>query len=300
VASTAQTLVLLRLFRLSGAQPLAHEKESSSYSQRTLSLLGLLCTAASLGVFAWLWSRSRTPYEQAHNSVTPHYTTDNENKLVNDSVLTDMPPAPPNHNDSNGSADNTPPWKKVIEVLAVITGIALLGVNILLWRSSKEALKLTREQVHTGQRAYLIFHAATLEKPPAINESPHATLTLTNSGETPAVDVLGRSVLMILDADPINVDYGLLPISPLAKGQDMKLNAILFPPLTAEEFVAITVDDIDAISKGLVPTKHPRLYLFGTAHYKDVFNGLGEAEFCAVYIASQKIFASCPTHNTMK
>ena len=68
----------------------------------------------------------------------------------------------------------------------VVAVMALVG-GWFLWAQ----LALTREQIHVGQRAYVMAHGAELKNPLTIGKPLHAGIDLTNYGQTPAIEVVG-------------------------------------------------------------------------------------------------------------
>jgi hypothetical protein len=161
-------------------------------------------------------------------------------------------------------------------------------------------LSLTREQVHTGQRAYLVFHHPVLDNPLAINSSTQITIDLLNSGQTPAKDVHAIAVANIFSSFPNTINYGaLIPMGAVGANQTMKLGAAT-PLLQSSDFDDVIADPLIFGANSITMTNRPKLYILAKAQYADVFGGSGEAEFCAVYWASKKIFTSCFSHNEIK
>jgi hypothetical protein len=162
---------------------------------------------------------------------------------------------------------------------------------------------IASDAMRVGQRAYLVFHHATLDGPPTANKKLVAAIQMRNSGQTPAVDVSYSIGLQVLDSYPTDIKYGkLIPASPIGSGQELVLKAWLLPNLTAKDMGEITAQSFAFGNNKLTITTHPQLYLYGIVHYKDVFGGDGTSEFCDVYVylGDSEVLAGCPTHNDLQ
>lgn len=178
--------------------------------------------------------------------------------------------------------------------------LGILGVGIIYCIVTGGLWWLQREAVHTGQRAYLIFHHAILDKALAIGESPHVTIDLLNSGQTPAQNVRYNLALQILSSPPVTITHGaLIPSGDIGANQTFKLNAESLP-LKGGEFDDVTADPFAFGNNSFTVINRPKLYLYGIVQYDDVFGGHDQSEFCAVYFAKENGFPGCSAHNTVK
>jgi flagellar basal body-associated protein FliL len=194
-----------------------------------------------------------------------------------------------------------------IQIAAVVVAGIYVGLTLLLWRATKAAVNLTREQVHTGQRAYIIVEHPTFTQPLAVNQQIKITIEIRNTGQTPALQMRSIAVVDVLMDEPGTVTYATPEtVSNLGAGQTGKAHAGRVNRLTDDEFNQITSKDefsMDGTNTVLTITRHKHVYVYGKITYKDVFGGDGETEFCTVYIASEGpegSFVGCKSHHSIK
>jgi len=181
-----------------------------------------------------------------------------------------------------------------IQLGILVVGVAYCIITYGLW-------DLSRQAIHSGQRAYLVFHAPTLNEPLAVGGTPQVSLDLVNSGQTPAQNVRYSLALQVLPSYPLNITWGPLNMAGgMGASQTIKLKAEL-APLKQADFDDITADPFIVGATGF-PTvvNRPKLYIYGVVQYDDVFSGHGQSEFCAVYWSSKNAFPGCPVHNDIK
>jgi hypothetical protein len=191
-------------------------------------------------------------------------------------------------------------WRFSVEVLTLVVISIYTGIAYHQWDEMRKAVNLTREQVHVGQRAYLVFNQPVLDNPrPTIGKLLSATIELTNSGQTPA---LGAKVFLDLHMRPSeDITYGeLTPLASIGAGRTMRLHVSMESVLSAEDLTNVMADLPSLKGNALTIPLGSRLYLHGIVRYKDVFKGDGESEFCAAYIGSRNAFAGCRTHGDLK
>jgi hypothetical protein len=184
-----------------------------------------------------------------------------------------------------------PSWQKLAEVCVALATVGLLVVNIFQFR-------LTREQVHIGQRAYLVFQHSALEGEPSIGSHPHATVEIANSGLTPATDIFYSAGFDIVDSPELVTMGPERPSGYIGSGGKQTISAKLLTPITEEQFKAITTEEFVLENNRLIINQTPHLYLRAFVRYKDVFGASGETTVCSVY--AQKTFVSCSTDNDLK
>ena len=131
-------------------------------------------------------------------------------------------------------------------------------------------LGLLKEQIHTGQRAYVLVGKATLNQLLVAGQQSVVTLEFKNSGQTPAIDVSFAGEILI-QADVPTISVTRAP------------NAYMFPIGAGEIAMPLywvtpsqaTVDD--------VAKKVKRVFLVGRIFYKDVFGKNNTTDFCLMY-----------------
>jgi len=141
---------------------------------------------------------------------------------------------------------------------------------------------LTREQVHLGQRAYLVFQHPQLKQELGVGQFPEIHVELTNSGQTPALDITYG--LEVFIGDTPHVPAAPIQIGYLGAGQKSDLVSKKLTPLTQEQFDMIS--KIEAESDGKVITMHKVKHLFVVGHvvYRDVFGKKGDTTLCAALV----------------
>jgi uncharacterized repeat protein (TIGR01451 family) len=191
-----------------------------------------------------------------------------------------------------------------IQVAAVVVAAIYAGLTLLLLLTTKDAVKLTREQVHIGQRAYVIVEHPTFTEPLAIGQPIKVTVELKNTGQTPAIQLRTVVVVDVLLDEPKDISYPTPEtVSTIGAGQIKKVHAGRLNRLNEDEFKDVTSKDefsVDGANTVLTITQHRHVYVYGRVVYKDIFNGDGETEFCGVYIAFENDFVGCKSHHAMK
>jgi hypothetical protein len=199
-----------------------------------------------------------------------------------------------------------PWWRKAVQIIGVILGAGALGVNVLLWISTEKAVKLTRQQVHIGQRAYVIVEKARFTKPPIVGEGLSIELTLKNTGQTPAINIKPHAVIDFWEngAQPFGtpVVFGNISVFPLGSDQTRDFVAVTTEPVTQKDMDAAMQDDarIDPAKGTVVLGGFKHLSIHAILTYTDVFGGQGETQFCGWYSFSAQTFVGCPNFNSIK
>jgi hypothetical protein len=162
-------------------------------------------------------------------------------------------------------------------------------------------LSLTREQIHAGERGYLVYHGATLKTPLKEGQMTEVEIRLTNSGQTPAKEVFNTLDVGVFDAcPPAPVVYQSIRGGYIGAGKEIVLDAYSLKGLQADEVSSITSEDVLLRGNILTLKAHPMLCFWGGVRYKDVFGGTGETNFCSVYNGHAKRFVACITGNELK
>jgi hypothetical protein len=197
--------------------------------------------------------------------------------------------------------------RNYLQVAAFVVSFLLLVANIFQACSAKnsadaarDAARIAGEQVHIGQRAYLIFHHAVLEHSPRPNEDLKAIIDLTNNGQTPAVEVSYFLNLSIYPTIPVIRNTVETPMVPIAASQTIKVSISLLNKLTQQEVADLITKPITLDGNLLTIRNVPHLYFVGIIHYKDVFGRDAETKFCDVWTEDQFIGCTTQNSNTMK
>jgi len=189
------------------------------------------------------------------------------------------------------------------------------GLTLWLLLVTKDAVSLTREQVHIGQRAYLVVRHARLREPLAEGQPQRVTFDIQNTGQTPAVGVKVAGYMDVFDGFPPRVLQ--LPATDqtgdIGAGQSLSIWQSRINPLTKADFEAVNRDMFSLEgNRFTMEVKGRRLMLYGLVTYKDVFGGDGETEFCLVYMPPSmqttgddgiaRVFGECtaPGRNRLK
>lgn len=192
-------------------------------------------------------------------------------------------------------------WNKAkpyVELVGVVLIAVYTGFTVAMYFANRKAADAayttaitTREQVHVGQRAYLILKHPELTGPLKMNESPEVSVELFNSGQTPATEVkAGFEVFIsnVPEGPPIVVmNYGYI-----GAGQEIKMFAKMLTRLSDEQFKSITAEEISLEGNALKVYYGNRLFVKADVRYKDVFGGSGETTLCSAY-RGETILAAC-------
>jgi hypothetical protein len=134
---------------------MANGTSSSSPSQNSpepRSLLYILASAFLGVLFGLFLSKFRAPYEDRTESIRPQDTPNEETCNAPRIIASDSPPTPTHEENPNGSTDKTPMWKKWVEIGVAVGTLGLLGVNILLWHSTKKTADAADQSAKAASR----------------------------------------------------------------------------------------------------------------------------------------------------
>ena len=126
-------------------------KESASPSRSSLwplALLGILVSTLTL-----FTSKRNQPSESVHAQDTTKQKSASPPKEP--AIISDIPISPSTNQDTKGSENGTPLWKKVLEYTAIFVALGLLVVNIFQMRATKKAAKAA-ETANVNARNALI------------------------------------------------------------------------------------------------------------------------------------------------
>jgi|SRR5580704_1604664 hypothetical protein len=149
---------------LFGSYPLVSEKGSSSDSQKPRSLLRLLAWALSSFLFGSSSHVSDLPHG-SNNADNPNNSTNEETErceIFTTSplrVAIDSVPRPQPPTDEQKAEKKTKQkyrkLKTILEIAALLIALGLLGANLLLWRSTRDANQIAKDSLEISQRPYI-------------------------------------------------------------------------------------------------------------------------------------------------
>ena len=142
---------------------MGHEKDPSLQSQKPLSLLRLLVNA----IFSFLSSSSRNLHQKSNETNKPHNSTNEVTqrreiftktpiRVVIDSVPEPKPPTDAERAE-NEQKRKYNKLKTCLEIAATLIGLGLLGINILLWYSTKKAADSADKSIKLAYRPRLLL-----------------------------------------------------------------------------------------------------------------------------------------------
>jgi len=154
--------------------------------------------------------------------------------------------------------------------------------------NSRMALQATIDNFHQEQRAWVGPQHLELNPAPIAPEPFSATMTITNSGKTPALRVNSLFYLHPSDRMIDVFDYVKHPIEIKSeeKGSIMMLPGIPY------ELPAQT-GGTDALGIESVKNGHKFLYFFAFISYQDVFRNIHRTRVCALYRPKMRAFGPC-------
>jgi hypothetical protein len=177
------------------------EKETSLPARNRLSPLALFGSLVSVFLFGWLYSKSRTPDDKTHETISPldrpaSQAQSGQSRTVRPLVIdSSIDPGQSN----KGSKRNTPVWEKA----AVLVALGVLIVNYFQMRSTekaaaaaKEGAEIARDTLMRSQRPWLVNDgpaSVAIDKVSNDSISGEFTFTLKNLGPSPAL-VVGEEI----------------------------------------------------------------------------------------------------------
>jgi len=159
---------------------------------------------------------------------------------------------------------------------------------------------LTRQQVHVGQRAYIVLQHPTLTDLPQAGETLECDIEIINSGETPATDIDACAAIFV--ADSPNFPCAHRQFGYVGAGRSIGLSPKLLNKLTTEQYNDITQEEFTVDNNKMTLHEGPHLFVTADVKYKDVFGETGETKLCAVFateFSDPKTLVSCTSGNTM-
>jgi hypothetical protein len=146
---------------------------------------------------------------------------------------------------------------------------------------SKAALEATVESSHRDQRAWVTFSGFKLSGEPELNTGVTVTITVNNTGKTPALEFVNQSNLLFLNVEPPGTNFAL-PTNPRSR-------AMVAPGTFGVQFTSdpLTLKSLPQIS--LYTSGTYKIYLEALVRYKDTFNQSHWTRACAYHVYSARL-----------
>ncbi len=195
-------------------------------------------------------------------------------------------------------------WRWVPEVLGLVAVLVGLGITFATLRTTKESVALTREQIHVGQRAYMVVER--VEDTVGVEGKPLIIQTvIKNAGQTPATGLRIQSGVVIREHEPFTLsDVGFKEkgfvggTDDLGAGQDRTIpvpfnQGVL---LDRSTFGLLALSTLAQVPESMRPKA--KIYLVMVIDYSDVFGGHDRTVACS-YLAAGK-FTVCNFLNELR
>jgi hypothetical protein len=151
-------------------------------------------------------------------------------------------------------------------------------------RAAEENTRLTRQTLLYSQRAYIVPILGRFE-PMAYGQKAKFTLTLENTGNTPAIDFKSWAYLKLLDTSQ--------PYPTPVKPEKMSDNVTILGPHGRIQINLTSDFEIDQSTAELIRLKKQRIYVLGLVHYKDVLGESHELPICGYHTGEGNNAAIC-------
>jgi len=161
------------------------------------------------------------------------------------------------------------------------------------WFVAFKALRDTQEATRIDERAW--FGLTDPQHSPKVEggkEQQLWSITFTNSGKTPARDVVLTSGSVVTNRPfaSLGLPRALVGNPTIRAGAVQPGGRRVLPVMVP----ALTDQAVAAINDGSAT-----LYVFGVVKYADVFQATHETDFCLIYDVAAISFSPCETFNTM-
>jgi hypothetical protein len=193
-------------------------------------------------------------------------------------------------------------WETSIQLGILLAGIGYAWLTYQLWQSTERAVGLTREQVHIGQRAYLILDHAG-DSRADVGKPFKLPVVIKNTGQTPAKSVRVQSGILIRDVEPFTLteagirqgEVGAFDTLGAGQTRDLEVTYRDGAPLdlTAAQLAAFYIADPQPSF-----TIKAKIYVLVVLDYSDMFGGRNRTVACA-YLKAGK-FRVCDFLNDIQ
>jgi hypothetical protein len=182
---------------------LAHGIERSSPTRNPSEHRGLLYVL--LGVFgAWILSRWLIPTKHSDESNDTENNANDEIRIRQNPssrpfkvAINSVPPPTPPTNEEKAEKERNRKYKtlkSLLELGMTVGTIGLLGVNLLLWHSTKQSIEISQKQLEMSERPWISVSLPLITEPLTIDSSGNVSTAIQfdakNIGRTPAKEVI--------------------------------------------------------------------------------------------------------------
>jgi len=166
------------------------------------------------------------------------------------------------------------------EYIQIVVAAAAIAT---FWVVTCQMVEQTRAWV-TIKKAY--------HDPFKVGEKAKVHIVLTNSGNSPALEVSAQTELELRDSEPPTP----LPFRESSKARSKSvIGPDVFPRISISSQLPLTKQAIDIISN-----QNKRLYVWGRIEYIDIFKRHRVTDFCMRNEFGTKDFEACENNNTAK
>ena len=208
-----------------------------------------------------------------------------------------------------GNGDKNP-LSRLERVRIGVEILALIGVGVYTWLMARQ-VEISRDALRVGSRAYIAAGDARIwtakargetagtsrqSGPLTVGETPVLEVTLTNGGNTPALNAAATAFLQVrkdLPSGPPADDPSIQTERSTSRSVVPKDGTM--GPLGHALRSPLSEADISDISTG-----KRFLVIYGFATYNDVFNVSRRTDFCYFYSWNARAMVACPTYNRLE
>ncbi len=163
-------------------------------------------------------------------------------------------------------------------------------------KAGEASASTASKALHVSERAY-VHMVPSLDKPPSAGEKPHYSVVISNSGRTPALEMIARMTGLIGPSTLPSNEARSKALDELSRLHSESASVGTLPAgQTVEEDAdapaPLTQADVDQLTQGKT-----LLYIFADVSYKDIFRQPHHTEICAFYQPASKAFSACHEHN---
>lgn len=158
-------------------------------------------------------------------------------------------------------------------------------------KQAKSALDSSIDSSHLDQRAWLVVSTLAISAEPSQEDGASVTVSLANTGRTPALKLINQSKLFFLDIDPAGANFNL-PTNPRSR-------AIVPPGVSGVQFTTGKLKFKSLSQVGLYESGVYKVYVQALIRYRDVFGKSHWTSVCAyhTYGARLDYFQFCEHGN---
>jgi hypothetical protein len=208
-----------------------------------------------------------------------------------------------NHREKN-------PPSRIERVRIGVEILALIGVGVYTWLVSRQ-VEISRDALRIGSRAYIaagdarIWTAEAQRKtdgtprqlgPLTVGETPRLEVTLTNGGNTPALNATATAFIQVRKDFP----SGPPADDPSIQTEKSMSRSVVPKDGTMGSFGHALRSPLSEADISDLSTGKRFLVIYGFATYNDVFNASRRTEFCYLYSWNARAMVACPTYNRLE